>query len=153
MTKSCAVVAAGDLADDQEVALAEAIGELAQRAAEVARLLERQVLHRVEAEAVAVADRDPVLKQSTSADSVSPPSRARSFSAKKSVRLCSACASSSSPAPERARAGARVVPRRAQLDRQDAVVTIRRPPSPGAVLVLVAQRRAPALAGPGRPAP
>ena len=62
MTKSCAVVAAGDLADDQEVALADPIGELAQRAAEVAGLLERQVLHRVEPEAVAVAERDPVLE-------------------------------------------------------------------------------------------
>ena len=37
------------------------VGELAQGAAEVARLLERQMLHRVEAEAIAVADRDQVL--------------------------------------------------------------------------------------------
>ena len=42
------------------------------------------------------------LKQSTSADSVSAPSSARSFSAKKSVRLCSACGSSRPPALERA---------------------------------------------------
>ena len=88
------------------------------------------------------------LKQSTSADSVSAPSRARSFSAKKSVRLCSACAIVEAAAIERALAGARVVPRRAQLDRKDAVVDAGR--RRRALLVLVAQGRAPALAGPVR---
>ena len=68
------------------------------------------------------------LKQSTSADSVSAPSRARSFSAKKSVRLCSACAIVEAAAIERAlaRRACSAAPRAARSERRRRG---RRPPS------------------------
>ena len=54
------VVTSGDLSHQEEVPLAEGVGILADRAAEVARLLHGHVLHRVDPEPVAVGERDPV---------------------------------------------------------------------------------------------
>lgn len=56
-----ALVAASHLADQEEVQLAEVGGELLDRAAEVAGLLQRDVLQGIDAKAVAVGQRDPVL--------------------------------------------------------------------------------------------
>ena len=54
-------IAAGHFTDQQEIGLAQVPRELLDRAAEVAPVLERHVFQRVDAEAVAVAQRDPVL--------------------------------------------------------------------------------------------
>src|SRR5262245_49920555 len=53
-------IAAGDLADQEEIVLADIGGELFDRAAEVAGLLLGYVLQRVDAETVAICQGDPV---------------------------------------------------------------------------------------------
>ena len=55
------VIAAGDLANQEKVLLAQVRRKFFDCAAKVARLLERHVLERVDAEAIAVRERDPVL--------------------------------------------------------------------------------------------
>ena len=55
------VVPPGDLSDQQKLLFADVGGELLDRPAEVARLLQRDVLECVDAESVAVGQCDPVL--------------------------------------------------------------------------------------------
>ncbi len=98
--RSCVEIAAGHFADEEEVGLAEVGGELLDRAAEVAALLEGHVLERVDAEAVAVGERDPVFVALGQVVKHAGVARARNRAeSKKSVRLCSAFGSSRLPAP------------------------------------------------------